>query len=307
MDAKRWMVGIGTLALTGAGCVGNVQAPTAVPPPVGDGEAAGAPEPGPRAALPARIGADEAQEVLVSPPRELLAASAAPGKPAATPQPGAKPAWTPPPKPPSWAPKPPGTPQPRPSWAPRPSARPSAAPHPSSRPSSRPPSARPSSRDHDDRGFRWLRGWQPSFLRDYADLYYYPFGNYLFPYYYDAGSYYPYRSAYSPFFSYEGGSWSPYYYDNVGSAAPEREARVVMAEGRFWPEEVRLVAGGTVVWLNADAMIHNATADAGGTVFATQPVDPGTVSETLTFARPGRYDYHCSYHPTTMRATIIVE
>ena len=212
-------------------------------------------------------------------------------KPSWTPQP--KPSWTPQPKP-SWTPqpKPSWTPQPRPSWTPSP--RRSSEARPSTRPSRRP--AWSSGRyDRDDRS--WRRGYHPRYRDDYDDYRYYSFGRFLFPYYYDTGSYYPYLSDYYPFYYYtDAGDYAPFY---LGQSAgePETEARVVMIAGQFWPEAVRVRTGGSVVWLNADAVAHTATSADARLAFDTGSVAPGTASQAIAFDRPGRWAYRCTIHP----------
>lgn len=61
------------------------------------------------------------------------------------------------------------------------------------------------------------RGFFPYYRGLYSSLYYYPFGNYYFPYTYRAGAYYPYSyrglsSLYYPYFYRYRGLYSPYYY-----------------------------------------------------------------------------------------------
>ena len=75
----------------------------------------------------------------------------------------------------------------------------------------------------------------------------------------------------------------------------------------FTPDTITLVIGknDTVFWTNADSAIHTATSDQGApTTFDTGNINGGS-SAQITFAMPGTYTYHCTYH-AWMQGKIIV-
>jgi plastocyanin len=67
---------------------------------------------------------------------------------------------------------------------------------------------------------------------------------------------------------------------------------------------VTVRAGGTVTFTNADSTKHTATATGDRPSFDTDGLSKGA-SKRITFARPGRYAYICSYHPF-MHGTVVV-
>jgi plastocyanin len=70
----------------------------------------------------------------------------------------------------------------------------------------------------------------------------------------------------------------------------------------FHPAVITVQAGDTVRWTNQDSAPH----DAAGTGWTTQtPLRKGE-SDTVTFDKPGEYDYICSIHPN-MKAKVIVK
>lgn len=68
------------------------------------------------------------------------------------------------------------------------------------------------------------------------------------------------------------------------------------------PARVSVLVGTTVTWTNDDSINHTVTAD--GDAFASGYVPPGG-SFTFTFAKQGRYAFHCTIH-TFMRGEIDV-
>ena len=62
-----------------------------------------------------------------------------------------------------------------------------------------------------------------------------------------------------------------------------------------------VAVGGTVTWTNDHDQPHTATASG---VFDTGSLAPGE-SKTITFDKPGTYNYICSFHPF-MKGTVIV-
>lgn len=74
----------------------------------------------------------------------------------------------------------------------------------------------------------------------------------------------------------------------------------------FAPSEVRVRAGGTVTWVNCEAVnteAHTSTADQGQ--WSSASLASGDVF-SRKFDLPGRYTYHCVPHPF-MTATVVVE
>jgi plastocyanin len=67
---------------------------------------------------------------------------------------------------------------------------------------------------------------------------------------------------------------------------------------------VTVRAGGTITFTNKDSTKHTATARGDRPAFDTGGLDKGA-SKRITFARPGRYAYICSYHPF-MHGTVVV-
>ncbi len=86
--------------------------------------------------------------------------------------------------------------------------------------------------------------------------------------------------------------------DNEGN-----EIAVEIKDFAFSPKEITIKAGSTVRWTNRDVAGHSATAD-DGTSFDTGIIANGETG-TVTFDKPGSYNYHCTPHPN-MKATVIV-
>ena len=91
-----------------------------------------------------------------------------------------------------------------------------------------------------------------------------------------------------------------------GVAAPDALAKdhaVSIQDVKFTPREIKVKKGDTVVWTNSDERDHTVTADDGA-------FDSGNLRNGKTFRRkfekPGKFKYHCEYHPR-MKATIVVE
>lgn len=82
-----------------------------------------------------------------------------------------------------------------------------------------------------------------------------------------------------------------------GSGAPAKaEATVDIEDFKFVPEAVKVKAGGTVTFANADGAKHNAQTDGGSKgAFQTKDLLEGD-SDEATFDKPGSYSYYCVYH-----------
>ncbi len=79
----------------------------------------------------------------------------------------------------------------------------------------------------------------------------------------------------------------------VASAAEAPTREVDMPGKVFDPTQITVLTGTTVTWRNSDSTNHTVTADGGG--FDSGYVGPGG-SFSYTFARQGRYAYHCQIH-----------
>jgi plastocyanin len=85
-------------------------------------------------------------------------------------------------------------------------------------------------------------------------------------------------------------------------AADTVAARVLMRQVAFSPAEIRIRAGETVEWVNAEPLVHTVTADDGS--WASPFMSEGD-RFTRRFDAPGRYPYHCLPHPQ-MRGVVVV-
>ena len=83
-----------------------------------------------------------------------------------------------------------------------------------------------------------------------------------------------------------------------------KEHKVTMKDVSYSPKELKIKKGDTVVWTNADERDHTVTADDDKSFKSGNIADGETFKQK--FDKPGRYKYHCEYHPR-MKATIVVE
>jgi len=80
----------------------------------------------------------------------------------------------------------------------------------------------------------------------------------------------------------------------------------------FLPSNITVLAGSLVQWRNRDDSPHTATslATAGSIPSGATKFDSGEVDNGNTFFVqlnvPGKYSYHCIFHPNWMKGTIIV-
>jgi 3',5'-cyclic-AMP phosphodiesterase len=81
------------------------------------------------------------------------------------------------------------------------------------------------------------------------------------------------------------------------------ETSVEIGNFAFAPKEQKVKAGSTVLWTNKDDTVHTVTGDDGA--FASPIMDTGQTFK-FTFAKAGRFAYHCKLHPT-MTAVVQVE
>jgi plastocyanin len=81
-------------------------------------------------------------------------------------------------------------------------------------------------------------------------------------------------------------------------------ANVFISGFAFGPPVTTVPVGGTITWLNQDAVGHTATADDG--TFDCRPLG-SSASLSFTFTTPGVVDYHCAIHPTMRGQIHVVE
>src|SRR5262245_28415832 len=71
----------------------------------------------------------------------------------------------------------------------------------------------------------------------------------------------------------------------------------------FAPAAISVPAGTTVTWTNDDHFTHSVD-------LADDPSEPAVMSPgqsvQVTFDKPGRYPYVCSFHPNDMRGVVVV-
>ena len=72
---------------------------------------------------------------------------------------------------------------------------------------------------------------------------------------------------------------------------------------QFDPPAIKIPAGTTVTWRNADNFTHSVSISRGAFPFLT--LSPNQ-SGSIPFDQPGAYDYVCTYHAQDMQGTIIV-
>jgi plastocyanin len=75
-----------------------------------------------------------------------------------------------------------------------------------------------------------------------------------------------------------------------------------LGDRAFSPDEITVAVGGTVTWVNTDAVAHTSTANSGSWTSGT--LDPGQ-QFSATLQTPGSFTYHCAIHPG-MVGTVVV-
>ena len=72
-------------------------------------------------------------------------------------------------------------------------------------------------------------------------------------------------------------------------------------------DNVTVLVGTGVTWMNMDTVAHTATADpSSGFQFNTGNIAPGATSPPIIFTKAGTFPYHCMIH-TTMHGTLVVQ
>jgi plastocyanin len=83
-----------------------------------------------------------------------------------------------------------------------------------------------------------------------------------------------------------------------GSSGPT----VAIIDLHYRPSPITVQVGQTITWVNEGFLNHSVTADSG-------EFDSGTIrgekQYSMTFAKPGTFAYHCTFHPN-MHGTVIV-
>ena len=88
-----------------------------------------------------------------------------------------------------------------------------------------------------------------------------------------------------------------------GDATPVATTEVTMAKSyRFDPEAIRIKAGETVTWTNEDNFTHTVEVEGRD----DRKVEPGK-STSVTFTKPGEYEYVCTLHSHDMKGLVIFQ
>lgn len=78
---------------------------------------------------------------------------------------------------------------------------------------------------------------------------------------------------------------------------------VRIVDSAFQPAVITITAGTTVRWTNIGAVTHTVTSDT--SLWDSGDLVTGGVF-SRTFTTPGTYDYHCIYHPVSMKGKVVV-
>lgn len=87
------------------------------------------------------------------------------------------------------------------------------------------------------------------------------------------------------------------------AATPVATTSVTIQNFAFVPSAIVVKAGATVVWTNGDLEQHTVTAR--DHTYSSDALNQGQTF-TMTFAKPGTYQYFCEIHPH-MVGTVIVQ
>jgi predicted lipoprotein with Yx(FWY)xxD motif len=87
------------------------------------------------------------------------------------------------------------------------------------------------------------------------------------------------------------------------SSANAQKVAVTIKDFAFSPDPLQISVGTTVTWTNEDTVAHTATGN--GNTFTTPAINQGQ-SASVTFTKPGTYEYHCEFH-ANMHGTIVVK
>ena len=88
------------------------------------------------------------------------------------------------------------------------------------------------------------------------------------------------------------------------SAAHAKDHEVIQADRLFKPSTITVKAGDTIVFKNADSVVHNVFSTAAGDQFDLRIQKPGDAT-SRKFDKPGTYNVRCAIHPA-MKLAITV-
>jgi plastocyanin len=94
-----------------------------------------------------------------------------------------------------------------------------------------------------------------------------------------------------------------------GELTPVKDGVVTVAYKNYAidPADIVIKAGTKVTWTNADTSRHNAVVKEGAPeVLKTKDFDKGE-TDSLTFTKPGVYEYLCTFHAASMQGKITVQ
>jgi plastocyanin len=83
---------------------------------------------------------------------------------------------------------------------------------------------------------------------------------------------------------------------------PSAPRTIAIAQFTFSPKELHVARGDTVVWENADILLHTTTADSAA--WSSGELAPRARFRFVA-SDTGRFAYHCASHPT-MRGLLVV-
>lgn len=89
------------------------------------------------------------------------------------------------------------------------------------------------------------------------------------------------------------------------STAAQKPAEVTIKDYRFSPQEIRIKAGETVKWINAEKRSSHSVLFPGENGLESERLFPDE-SWQRTFKLPGKYKYRCGPHEE-MTGTVVVE
>lgn len=90
----------------------------------------------------------------------------------------------------------------------------------------------------------------------------------------------------------------------AGASTASGTATVTIKNFAFHPANLTVTPGTKVTFIQEDSIVHNADAK-GANSFKTPSLNKGQ-KYTVTFTKPGTYNYICDFHPTQMHGTIVV-
>jgi plastocyanin len=95
---------------------------------------------------------------------------------------------------------------------------------------------------------------------------------------------------------------------NVVDMTGEKDVRVIIRDLSYTPSAIKVKKGTKVTWVNQDSTGHNVVADDApdtGGIPKTAPLAGRGQTQTVTFARVGTFNYHCTPH-AFMRGSVQV-